>query len=77
MYSYKRVWIILLIGPFAWACIHNQIKLNEKLRSLGSRKMAQLIFGSSLYQQRKDQMSQKNWKTSHLAMHKLINFYTF
>ena len=43
--------------------------------------MAQLIFGSSLYPQRKDQISQKkkkkNWKTSHLAMHKLINFYTF
>ena len=31
MYSYKTVLIILLIGPFAWVCIHKQIKLNEKL----------------------------------------------
>ena len=36
--------------------------------------MAQLIFGSSLYPQRTDQMSQKNWKTSHLAMQKICKF---
>ena len=36
--------------------------------------MAQLIFGSSLYPQRTDQMSKKNWKTSHLAMQKIYKF---
>ena len=49
------------------------LQLCHRGPGLGSRNMAQLISGSSLYSQRKDQLSQNIENISH-SKHKLITF---